>query len=90
VIVEFAGTTPGRVVLLSGSVDGNTKPSYAYEHFQTTLADTWVINHGLGHEPIVRVFIGNQEVQPASITFNTLNQVTITFTQAYVGIARLI
>lgn len=90
VVVTFAGTATGRAVLLSGSVDGNTKPTYAYEHFQTTLSDSWVINHGLGHEPVVRVFVGNQEVQPTSITFNTLNQVTITFSQPYVGVARLV
>jgi hypothetical protein len=90
VVVTFAGTTTGRAVLLSGSIDGNTKPTYAFEFTQTSLSDTWVINHNLGYEPIVRIFIGNQEVQPESITFNSINQVTVTFDQAYVGVARLI
>ncbi len=90
VIIDFAGSATGRAVLMTGSIEGNEKPVYAYEHQQTTLSNTWVINHGLGREPIIRVFIGNQEVQPASITFNTMNQVTITFNSSYVGIARLI
>lgn len=90
VVVTFAGSTTGRAVLMTGSLEGNEKPVYAFEHYETTPSNTWVINHGLGREPIIRIFVGNQEVQPASITFNTLNQVTVTFSTAYTGIARLI
>jgi hypothetical protein len=51
---------------------------------------SWVIPHALGRYPIVRIFIGNQEVQPETITFDTLDQVTVTFTTAQVGQAKLI
>lgn len=90
VTIDFGQATAGRAVLVSGHFDGNTKPTYAYTHYELSASDTWVINHGLGREPIVRVFIGNQEVQPASITFNTSNQLTITFNMSYSGVARLI
>lgn len=80
----------GRAVVLTGHFDGNVKPTYSYTHYQTNASTSWVINHGLGYNPILRVFIGNQEVQPSSITHDSVNQVTITFSTAQVGYARLI
>lgn len=90
VSVTFNTLFAGRAVVLTGHFDGNVKPTYAYTHYQTEASTTWVINHGLGYNPIVRVFIGNQEVQPLSIIHNTVNQTTITFSTAQVGYARLI
>lgn len=90
ITVDFGTAAQGKVVVLSGQFDGQTKPTYAYEFFQTEPSTTWVIPHALGRYPIVRVFIGNQEVQPESITFDTIDQVTVTFTSAQVGQAKLI
>ncbi len=80
----------GKAVCVSGHFDGNVKPTYSYTHYQSTSSTEWVIAHSLGYNPIVRVFIGNQEVQPASITHDSPNQATITFSTAQVGYARLI
>jgi hypothetical protein len=88
--VSLAAPAQGSVVILSGVTQGNTAPVYAYEFYQTTLSTTWVIPHGLGTHPIVRVFIGNQEVQPETITFDNANQITITFATPQVGQAKLI
>ena len=88
--IYFSAAQAGRAVFVSGHFDGNQKPVYAYTHYQNSAATNWVITHNLGYNPIVRVFIGNQEVQPLSITHNTANQVTITFSTAQVGYARLI
>jgi hypothetical protein len=90
VAVSVSVAMTGKAVVLAGHVDGNTKPSYSYTHYQNSASTTWVIAHNLGYNPIVRVFIGNQEVQPASITFDNVNQVTITFNTAYVGYAKLL
>ena len=90
VVVNLGTAAQGKVVVLTGNFDGTTKPTYSYEHYQTTPSTTWIIPHGLSRYPIVRIFIGNQEVQPASITFDTLEQVTVTFTTAQVGQAKLI
>jgi len=90
ITVDFGQQAQGKVVVLTGTFDGQTKPTYAYEHYQTTPSTTWVIPHALGRYPIVRVFIGHQEVQPASITFDSLDQTTITFSTAQVGQAKLI
>jgi len=89
-IVTFNTAITGRAVVLSGHNDGNVKPTYSFIHYQTQSSNSWVIQHNLGREPIVRVFIGNQEVQPQSITHDTLNSLTIAFAQPYVGIAKLI
>ena len=90
VSVTFNTALSGRAVILTGHNDGNVKPTYSYIHYQTESSASWVINHGLGREPIVRVFIGGQEVQPQSITHTSLNSLTIAFAQSYVGIAKLV
>jgi len=90
VSVSFAAGLAGRAVVISGHIDGNVKPTYAYTHYQSEASTTWPIVHGLGYNPIVRVFVGNNEVQPASITHDSTSQVTITFSTAQVGYARLI
>jgi len=88
--VTFAYPILGRAVLLSGHNDGNTKPTFAFVFEQTVASDTWVVLHGLARQPITRVFIGNQEVQPASIVHDSDNQLTITFNQPYTGVVKLI
>lgn len=88
--ISFASNQVGRAVIITGHFDGNVKPTYAYTHYQTTASTAWVIAHNLGYEPIIRVFIGTQEVQPLSITHDNLNQTTITFSVAVAGTARLI
>lgn len=88
--LTFSTAQGGRAVIVSGHFDGNAKPTYAHTHYQQVSATSWVINHNLGYNPIVRIFIGNAEVQPASIVHNTTNQTTVTFNTAQVGYARLI
>lgn len=90
VTVTFGTAIQGRAVVLTGHNDGSVKPTYAYIHYQTSSSTEWVIVHGLGREPIVRVFVGNQEVQPLTITHNSLNQLTITFSTAQTGTVKLI
>lgn len=90
VTISFGTAFAGRAVILSGSLDGSQKPTYAVEYLQTDPQSNWVINHNLGYAPIVRVFSGSYEIQPASILHNTSNQVTISFTSPQVGVAKLI
>ena len=88
--VKLGTAAVGKAVVITGHFDGNVKPTYSYTHYQSTSSTSWVILHNLGYSPIARVFIGNQEVQPASITHDSSNQLTITFSSAQVGYARLI
>lgn len=88
--VDLSSGMVGRAVILTGHTDGNVKPTYSYTHYQSVASDTWVINHNLGYHPILRVFIGNNEVQPAGITHDSNNTTTVTFSQPYVGLAKLV
>lgn len=90
VSVTFSTPIVGRAIVLTGHNDGSIKATYSYTHYQTVASSSWVVMHNLGREPITRVFIGNQEVQPQSITHNSLNQLTIAFAQPYSGIAKLV
>jgi len=90
VAVSLSAAATGKAVVLSGHVDGNTPPSYAYEFYQTNPSTTWTITHNLGRNPIVRIFVGNQEVQPLTTTFTSSNVVTVTFTTAQQGSAKLL
>jgi phage tail protein X len=90
VTVEFNSVFVGRAVILTGHNDGSVKPTYSYTHYQSIAENTWVIDHGLGYNPIARVFIGNAEVQPVSITHNSTTQMTIAFSQPYAGVVKLV
>jgi len=89
--VSFDGVSvTGRAVVMYGNIVGSTKPQYTYTHTQSDLSDTWVIAHGLGYSPIVRVFIADEEIQPQSIIHTNSDQTIVTFSSTRVGIARLI
>lgn len=88
--ITFGTAFAGRAVIVSGHFDGNVKPTYAYTHYQNVSSTSWVIPHNLGYNPIVRVFIGTQEVQPLTVQHDSTSQVTITFSTPQVGYARLI
>jgi len=90
VSVTFGSSVAGRAIVMAGSMEGNARSAYSYTHYQTSLSDTWVVNHNLGYNPVVRVFVGVNEVQPSSIVHNSVNQLTITFSSSYTGQARCI
>jgi hypothetical protein len=87
--VTFGLGLAGRAIVMSGDITGttpdNTVMTVSYVS-QTTIN----IPHNLGRYPIVRVFIGNEEVQPLSITFPDLNNVTVTFSGPETGVIRIV
>jgi len=89
-VVSLNTAQTGKAVVLAGHFTGNPKPAYAYTHFQSVSSTTWTIPHGLGYNPIVRVFIGTAEVQPSTITHPDTNTTIVTFTSVQVGYARLL
>ena len=90
VTIDFGGSSiPGKAILISGVLDGLPKPNYAYSQ-EFTNTSTVVVTHGLGYNPIIRVFIGNYEVQPASIAHDSTTQATITFSSPQTGVVRCI
>ena len=88
--VTFGVAITGRATILTGHNDGMVKPTYSFIFYQSQAEDTWDIVHNLGYNPIVRVFVGNNEVQPSSIVHNSVNEVTVSFSQAVAGLAKLV
>lgn len=86
--VEFGVGFAGRAVIQTGNLEGSRAPDYGFEYVQTSPSATWTVNHNLGYYPIVRVFIGNEEVQPMQIIHDTNNTTRILFTAPFVGIAK--
>jgi len=88
--VTLGTAITGRATVMFGDVTGATKSPYAFEYTQTTLANPWVVEHGLGYFPIVRVFVGGEEILPASIIHDSIYQTTITFSELKTGIVRFV
>lgn len=85
--VGFSSPQEGKAVVIAGSLFGSPKAAIAYTQ-EYTNSNTWVVNHGLGYNPEISVFIGGNMVQPLAIVHNSLVQATVTFTSAYSGYVR--
>jgi hypothetical protein len=94
VLIDFANNQTGTAVVIAENDDASSivRPKYGFEYTPPNgiPLTEWVVPHNLGYMPIVRVFVGNSEILPESITHNTNNQTTITFTTPTLGIARFI
>lgn len=90
VVISFNTPVSGRATVLTGHETGEAKPTYAFTFYQNSASDTWNIVHNLGYNPIIRVFIGTDEVQPDTISHPNTNTTVITFGTPQVGYARLI
>lgn len=88
ITVDFGIPFAGRAALMIGAIDGAARPSVGFEYTQTESASTWTVNHNLGYYPLVRVFIGNEEVQPSQIIHDSVNTTRILFSSPFVGIAK--
>ncbi len=88
--VSLTQAAAGRAVIIVGSNTGLAREQEPYELTQTTLADSWTLYHGLGYVPVVRVFIGESEVLPQTITHPDLFTTVVTFATPQVGVARAI
>lgn len=88
VTIDFGIDFSGRASVIAGNLDGGDRPSYGFEYDQTTPSASWVVNHGLGYYPVVRVFIGNEEVQPSQVIHDSVNITRILFSTPYVGVAK--
>jgi len=88
-VVTFATAQSGRAVVMLGSLSGMPKELVAWSGTFTD-STTWVVNHGLGYNPLVKVYIGNYEVQPFSIVHNSTTISTVTFSSPQSGQVRCV
>jgi len=87
--VTLASAITGRAIVMHGDISGGDVSETAYEHNQTSGSTSWVVNHNLGYKPLVRVFVGGQEIQPQSIVVDNFTA-TITFSSAQTGYATFV
>jgi hypothetical protein len=89
VTVGFSTPTSGLAILQRGATEGLAPEVLAYT--QNFVAQTvWVVPHNLGRNPLVRVIVNGQEVQPQSIVFDSTTQLTVTFSSAQTGTVRCV
>jgi hypothetical protein len=62
----------------------------AYTHTQAVSSSTWTINHNLGFNPVAVVLDSGGTQCEGSITYPTVNQMVITFTGAFTGVAYIV
>jgi hypothetical protein len=66
-----------------------SKASLRYSHTQTVSLTDWTINHNLGYAPNVTVIDSGGNDVEGSITYDSLNSLTLSFTSAIAGVAYL-
>ena len=62
----------------------------AYTHTQAVSSATWTINHNLGFNPVAVVLDSGGTQCEGAISYPTLNQMVITFTGAFTGVAYIV
>lgn len=60
-----------------------------FVHTQSDLSTSWVISHDLGKYPAVEIVDTAHDMIIGSVSFDSVNQITINFTQATSGKAFL-
>ena len=68
---------------------GPTQPLF-YTHTQATPSASWVINHNLNGYPTVVVFDSAGTQCEGSFSYTSLNQMVITYSSAFSGLAYVI
>lgn len=89
VTIGFNTPLAGTAIIMRGATDGAVQPMIAFEQAFLNL-DTWVVLHQLGYNPITRVMVGTNEVQPQSIVHDSNMQLTVTFSSPQTGTVRCI
>lgn len=86
VIPTIVVSAPGP----QGPAGAFTPSDIAYTHTQSSSSATWTINHNLGFNPVAVVLDSAGTQCEGSITYPTVNQMVITFTGAFTGIAYVV
>lgn len=87
--VTFSVPQAGRAILIAGSTEGVARPVFSYENDYTNQA-TWTVNHSLGYEPIIRVYVNGHEVLPLSVTHTDENTAVVQFSSPQTGTVKCI
>lgn len=87
------GGTSTQILAKSSDEDYTTewvdKPKVSYSHTQNAVSYIWVVTHNLGYYPNVVVEDSAGTVIEGEITYDSVNQLTITLSVALTGYAYL-
>jgi hypothetical protein len=88
-----AGGSAGQILSKTSSTDYETQwvnnQTVSYTHLQNAVSYNWVITHNLGFYPNVVVTDSAGSVVEADLSFQSVNQLTVTLAQAISGYAYL-
>lgn len=83
--------TPGASSSGSTGTPGDTgTPSENdayYEHVQASASETWVVQHNLGKYASITIIDDDGDEIEADVRHNSINQITVSFSFAFSGIA---
>ncbi len=94
-VTTVAGSPPGTAppvgaqVYIQWPATSGAISTGNYTHNQSTASATWVIAHGLGFYPNVHVEDSSGADVEGDVRYDNLNQITITFSAAFAGVAYL-
>jgi hypothetical protein len=71
-------TLSGGSTIISGGLSN-------YVYTQSSASNTWIVNHNLNKYCSVTVVDSNNDVVIGEVHYNSVNQVTLTFTAAFAG-----
>lgn len=86
-VLKWTSATEVTVETLATSVPGGSDSRYV--HPQPVAADVWVIPHGLGKFPSIIVIDTSGDQCCGDISYDSVNQVTLTFSAPFSGTAYL-
>lgn len=86
VINQITVAAPGP----QGPAGTFTPSDIAYTHTQSVSSATWTINNNLGFNPVAVVLDSGGTQCEGSITYPSVNQMVITFTGAFTGVAYIV
>ena len=86
VINQITVAAPGP----QGPAGAFSPSDIAYTHTQAVSSAIWTINHNLGFNPVAVVLDSGGTQCEGSITYPTVNQMVITFTGAFTGVAYIV
>ena len=84
-VLELRTNTPGARG--PQGPEGPTLADLHYAHDQMSASDTWVVTHNLDKYPSVTVIDSAGDVCEGTIVYNSTNQLTLSFSAAFAGMA---
>jgi hypothetical protein len=86
IINQITVAAPGP----QGPAGAFTPSDIAYVHTQAVASAIWTINHNLGFQPVAVVLDSAGTQCEGAISYPSVNQMVITFTGAFTGVAYIV